>query len=518
MKGMKECKGCGCLIPEDSESDICDVCRDDGMPEPQPEEPRTISQVLKEEVWPQLRPYQQEGVKFMCNKTHNLNFDDMGLGKTVCTLFTALYKMQDMNVYADTFEEHVLVLCPVKALGVWQAELRNWFGVSSIVYSGTPAQRKKLVAEIPHHLFIVTTYGMLKEMGSFHIRGLICDEIHESSAGLLNHKNKTYAKVASFYSRIRWSFLLTGTPVRQGVIDLYAPLHLADGNVFRNYWQFVNKYCIVMETPFGKEIQRNPKDIDGFRKLLDHYRLRRIKSEVLKDLPGKQRQAIPLKMTKKQTKAHQEIMNEFIYADEDSAVVAPNAMTAILRCRQLLVTPRLLGIDEDGAAFDYLKAEGRDLLENGKCFVVYTPFKMAIPLLEDLIKELGLGTKVFKLMGGLQPSEFANQWQGFLDYKSNNKVLLCVIKSGASFHATCASDCYFLGYEWDFNLDVQAEDRLCRLGQKDFVHCRYLVHEDSVDDLVKEKINDKNASSNWIVGTEEQYRYMLRSVRAKVKL
>lgn len=513
---MKECKGCGCLIPEDSESAICDVCRDDGMQEPtEIISPKTISQVLAE-VWEKLRPYQQEGVRFMINRQHNLNFDDMGLGKTLCTLFTALYKMQKVDVYAETHQEHILVLCPNKALGVWQEEISNWFGIDLLIYTGTPAQRKKLAAKIPDNLFIITTYGMLKEMNQYHFRGLICDEIHE--AGLLNHKSKTYAAVSAFYSRITWSFLLTGTPVRQGVIDLYAPLHLADGQVFRNYWQFVNKYCIVMDTAFGKEIQRNPKDISGFRKILDHYRLRRIKSEVLQDLPGKQRQPIPLEMTKKQAKAHQEIMEEFLYADDDATVITPNAMTAILRCRQLLVTPRLLGIDEDGAAFDFLKEEGRNLLESDKCFVVFTPFRSAIPLLEDLIKEMGLGTKVFSLMGGLQPMEFARQWQGFMEHRSNNKVLLCVIKSGASFHATCASDCFFLGYEWDFNLDVQAEDRLCRLGQQNFVHCRYLLHKNSVDDLVKEKINDKNAASNWIVGTEEQYKFMLKSVRPKVKL
>lgn len=515
---MKECKGCGCLMDDDHEQDLCECCMDDGLTEVQ-EEPKimNISDKLKE-VWPKLRPYQQDGVKFMIQRRHNLNFDDMGLGKTVCTLFSALYKMQNMDVYADTHDEHVLILCPVKALGVWQQELEQWFGVKSLIYSGTPEQRKKLAEQIPKNLFIVTTYGMLKEMNQYHVIGLICDEIHEGSAGLLNHKNKTYAKVASWYSRITWSFLLTGTPVRQGVIDLYAPLHLVDGAVFQNYWQFVNKYCIVLDTPFGKEIQRNPRDIEGFRNLLSKYRLRRIKSEVLQDLPGKQRQIIPITMTKKQAKAHQDILEDFIYADEDSAVVAPNAMTAILRCRQLLVSPRLLGIDEDGAAFDYLADEGKELLKDDKCFVVFTPFKMAIPLLEDLIKGFGLGTKIFTLMGGLQPTEFARQWQGFLDYKSNNKVLLCVIKSGASFHATCASDCFFLGYEWDFNLCVQAEDRLCRLGQKNFVHCRYLLHPNSVDELVKEKLNDKNAASNWVIGTDEQYKCMLRCVKSKVKL
>ena len=95
-------------------------------------------------------------------------------------------------------------------------------------------------------------------------------------------------------------------------------------------------------------------------------------------------------------------------------------------------------------------------------------------------------------------------------------MLISVIKSGASFHATEAADCFFLGYEWDFNLNCQSEDRLCRIGQKNYVTCNYFVHKGTVDEEVKMKLNDKNMSSNWIVGTEEQYRLMLKYVKGDV--
>ena len=518
MEDQKRCKFCG-IIMTNTESDICECCMDDGIPQPQETKHFIIDEMLQR-TWEQLRPYQKEGIETMKSRRHNLNFDDMGLGKTVSTLWTALYKARDIFAEAQfnprsPYKQMILIVCPSKALYVWKNEIYNWFGYSSIIYTGTPKQREKIREEMFYeNAFVITTYGMLKELQGYSWRGIIADEIHE--AGLLNHKTKTYDIFSKYYTRIAWSFLLTGTPIRQGVIDLYAPLHLADGNVFSNYWQFVNKYCIVIDTPFGKEIQRNPRDIAGFRKILDHYMIRRLKSEVLKDLPGKQRQPIPLQMTPKQAKAHQDIMEEFIYSDTDALVVTQNAMSATLRARQILVTPRLLGIDEDGAALEYLKAEGKNLLESGNPFVVFTPFRSAIPIIADVIAELGLATKVYTITGGLKPNEFANQWQGFQENPSTNKVLICVIKSGASFHATAASDCFFLGYEWDFNLNSQSEDRLCRLGQKNFVNCRYLLHEGTVDEDVKEKLNSKNDASNWIVGTEQQYQMMLKRVRAKV--
>ena len=518
IDNKRRCPSCG-IIMEDNTSEFCECCLDEGVVK-NTISMETIINLKLHDVYRQLRPYQKEGVDIMLGRRHNLNFDDMGLGKTLSTLWTAIQKADDIfkNSPAEgPYYEMILIVCPKKALYVWKNEIDTWFGFNSLIYTGTPKQRQKLKDEHFYKVpFVITTYGMLKELIGFRWRGIIADEIHE--AGLLNHKTKTYDNFSRFYSTISWSFLLTGTPIRQGVIDLYAPLHLVDGNIFKNYWQFVNKYCITIETPFGKEIQRNPRDIKGFRKLLDKYMIRRLKSEVLKDLPGKQRQVIPLVMTPKQAKAHQDILEEFIYNDEDTLVVTQNAMSAMLRARQLLVTPRLLGIDEDGAALEYLAEEGQELLYNGKPFVVFTPFRQAIPIIADVIKGVAPNTKIFTITGGLKPSEFANQWQGFMDWNSTNKVLLCVIKSGASFHATVAADCFFLGYEWDFNLNAQAEDRLCRLGQKNFVNCRYLLHEGTVDENVKERLNSKNSASNWIVGTEQQYQMMLRSVRAKVKM
>ena len=66
-------------------------------------------------------------------------------------------------------------------------------------------------------------------------------------------------------------------------------LNLLNPDKFKAYWPFVNSYCITIQTPFGKQIERNPRNIAEFRKMLDNYMVRRLKSEVLHDLPGKQR-------------------------------------------------------------------------------------------------------------------------------------------------------------------------------------------------------------------------------------
>ena len=455
-----------------------------------------------------FRSYQTEGISIMSKRDGNLEFDDMGLGKTLQSLISAIDKVPDYNA-----PWQILVICSKNALYVWKEEISKWFDEDCIIYTGTPAKRKKIwdifYYEDTH--FLITTYGVANELDKDCWNALICDEIHV--AGLLNQKTKTFRMVQEYSKKVPYLYLMTGTPIRQGVIDLYAPLHLIAPEAFKNYWQFVNKYCIVIDTPFGKHIERNPRNIESFRSVLDNYMVRRLKTEVLKDLPGKQRNVIPLEMTPKQRLAHQGVLEELYYGDDDSTIVTPNKMTAMLRARQLLVSPRLLGIDEDGAGLDYIREAGEALLTAGRPFVVFTPFKQALSIIQDVIFEMGMATKIYLISGGMTPAAFANSWQGFESDPSRNKAMICVIKSGASFHATTASDCFFLGYEWDFNFNTQSEDRLCRLGQSNFVNCNYLLHNgNSVDEDVKRRLNEKQDSANWIIGTEEQYQMMLRKV------
>lgn len=463
------------------------------------------------ETWEELRPYQKEGVHTMEPRTRWLECDDMGLGKTLTCLTSFLSK-------TDLTGKRVLVLCSTIAMGVWQEELSKWYDQKSLVYTGTPAKRKKLWAQFeadPDTHFVITTYAMLKELPKGWT-AVFADEYHLS--GLMNQTTQTAKLFEQHLPYFKNVYLITGTPIRQGVTDLYFPLHLMDPQKFPNYWAFVNKYCVVIKTPFGKNIERNPKDIPAFREMLKKYMVRRLKSEVLKDLPGKQRNPVPVEMTAKQRAAYNSLLKEFMYVDDDTGdiVLSPNQMVTDLRLRQLLVCPRLLGVDDDGAGFAYLSEVVPDLLRAGRPVVIFTPFRAAIPLLADLVKGWKMNTSVYTLQGGMTPAAFANQWQSFQKSPSKNKVLLCVIKSGASFHATESADCYFLGYEWDFNLNVQSEDRLCRLGQNNFVQCNYLLHKgDTIDESVKDRLNEKQLAADFIIGTDKQFNELMRKIRHK---
>lgn len=466
-----------------------------------------------------LRPYQVEALEKLVRIRKGLNFDDMRLGKTITTLAA----VEELKAYP------VLIVCPKFALYVWKEEIEKWLGETAYIYTGTPKKRQQqwqgFIASGSR--FLITNFALLKDFTvapgakaapptpgtpaatKWRWGAFIADEIH--MGGLLNQKTQTFKLVNKLTKEIPVIYLLTGTPMRQGCVDLYAPLHLVDRERFSSYWGFVNQHCVVIETPFGKEIERNPRDIYGFRRMLNSYMVRRIKSEVFKDLPTKQRQIIPVEMNSEQSKVYKELSKDLIATCPESGniILTQSQLTLLIRQRQLLVCPQELGLKHRGGALDTLAEMSHTYLDDGKHIIVYTPFRKAVPYIEKMLHDEYDDVSIYKIQGQMSAEDFRASWSGFQNDKKVRKVLICVIKSCAAFKASAASAGFFLGCEWDFNLNEQAEDRMFDTADTEAIQVYYLMHKDTIEDLVKSRLNDKKKSSNWTVGTQEQFKYLL---------
>lgn len=469
----------------------------------------------------------------MLQDKKHLNYMDMGLGKSLTTSFSI--------VYAEAFP--CIIVCPKSAMYVWQGELQNWFGYDSTIYVGKPKERKERLKEFKEqeHKFIITNYALIEELaihfgilekrpnegsvargtaktrytphppgtGNNTIKGLIADEIH--GAGLMNHKTKTYDIFSHIMPEIKYGYLLTGTPQRKGVIDFFGPLSLVDPKEFDNYWRYVNKYCVTIKEAMGISIERNPKDLKTFRPMLRRYASILKKEDYLKELPGKIRQNIPVELDPEQRKIYDDLTSEmFAVTSKDELIITPSVLTLLMRQRQLVVAPQILGLETRGACIDTMLEMSAGLVDDKKPFVVFTPFRKAVPFIKEalLAEYKELRGKIYTITGGLTAEEFGNEWQSFQNSKGAG-VLICVIKSGASFQATVADTAFFLGAEYDFNLDLQAEDRLNRMGQKNLVRCYYITGRGTVDEEIAKRLNDKKYAADLILSNENAFRLML---------
>lgn len=445
-----------------------------------------------------LRDYQEEDVQFLIGHHRIYNTNEPGLGKTLETL-EGLRRLET---------NPVLILGTKVSLGVWQAEIKKWLGEPSLIYEGTPAQREKLWLRFYygqnggslHIKFVIATYRMARELFSRKSSwpAIVCDEIHRG--GLLNHKSATYKSVQSFRSRCM--VLMTGTPIRQGPQDLFGPMHLLDPYAFPSYWPFVGKHCVVINDQFGKTLERMPKDAKKLQAALKPYLIRRTKRQVAASLPPKTRHVVRIEPTKTQQKMIKQLV-ENMYLDTDDGILAvPTQMTLLLRLRQLLVAPQLLGTQEDGAALTALVELMEDQFDVKRSIAIATPFRQAIPYIVDALRKAGV-THIYQIHGQLTAKEMMAANAAYEADPVVEKVMVYTIKSGQSFSIPAATTLFMLGAEWSAIDNKQAEDRLHRLTQTNPVDIYYLLHKDTVDDLVMERLNDKQRAENWVMSPTE---------------
>lgn len=440
-----------------------------------------------------LYDYQEKNVKRLVEGRRMLLCDEPGLGKTL-QILTAIDRLKSRRT---------LIVAPKIATGVFAFECKKWYGWDSIVYSGTPKQRAKLRDEFKtgNYKVLITNYALLDEIKSYFPQWttIVCDEVH--LGGLLNKNTQKFKTLKSMICENL--FLMTATPIRSGPQDFWSLLHLLYPKVYNSYWQWVNRHCIVINGPFGKEILGKPKNPLAFKEMLNKHMVRNLKKDVLEDLPTKTRQTLVLELTPKQKKAYNDIMRDMILETDDDIIITTGVLSQLLRLRQILVCPKMIGIDDNGAALNALIEHYLPIEFDGKNSVlIATPFKQAIPYISEAIKMAFPDVIIEEIHGDIKETaqSVAARFQSYETYK---KVIIYTIKSGASWTATDASTTFFMGYEWTCIDCEQAEDRIHRIGQKKPVKINYMLHPNTVDELVMDKLNDKAYASDWALKPAE---------------
>lgn len=447
-----------------------------------------------------LRDYQRTGVQFLCSRARTVLADYPGLGKT----------LQALGALSHTRKVPVLIFAPRTALGVWRNEILKWLGeevaARTVLYRGTVSQRIKLQAQLHDVLFVITTYKMANEIANLYTTHvytkkwgtIICDEYH--MVGLRNHRCATYKIIQRLLqTHNSYFYALSGTPSSRGPHDYFGVLHLCDPKNadFKSYYRFVDKYCIKIANSFGyDEILKRPADPVAFHRMLAPYVLSRRKEDVLSQLPPKIRQIIPIEMSARQKVLYNKFLTDMLVEwDNGQITSALLPITRIMRLRQLLVSPRCLCAEEGdvGTGIIALMEMLQNDFEAGNNALIFTPFRAGVVTIIDALHAEFPDCAVFEIHGNLParilPADVAEQFQ---TCRAPKKVIVATVQTGASWTATDASSVYFLGYEWDATVNMQAEDRAHRIGQKKTTHCKYFKYENTIDEDVLRINVEKN--------------------------
>jgi hypothetical protein len=444
----------------------------------------------------QLKNPQLVGTQFGKEHRRFILSLDKGMGKTL------VY----MQIAAECGVQDILILCTRNAMLRQEEEINKHFPEwkDDIVFvKGDNIDREK--AWNKSALIHCATYAtFLADMGHRKMPGrqglstricpphydtpefIVCDEYHR----VLRNRSKREKKNATLelLKLLGTGFhlvLSSGSAANKGPHSMWAALNLCAPKVFTSYWGYVNTYCVVDDTPFGKQIV-GVKNVPKWRHAIAPYCFHRKKD--LKDYPPKTRQALPVEMEPWQKKVHDDLKKDLIaILPSDAILIAPNTLAATHKIRQLMICPRFL--DESlgwGAGLEGIweDVETSELTH----YVITTPYTGPMPLIGEFFKEKSKGKlQPYYLRGGMDMDAMRESIQ---QWTKNGGPMIQSIEFAESYELPASRIMYMLGYSHDPERNMQAEDRIHRdiRVTPDPVDIYYVKHKGGYDEKILEAL------------------------------
>ena len=418
-----------------------------------------------------LRPYQKHGVYWL-NFLSNNGFagilaDEMGLGKTVQTIG-----------FLRTITGPSMVVCPASLVFNWQREAARFapeLRVTAIV--GADRHDRNDDADL-----YITSYPLLRRDAERY-RG------REFAAVILDEaqhiKNPDTQNAQAAYSlRARHRFALTGTPVENSVRDLWSLMHFLMPGYLGSREDFRDRY--------EKEIQAEPSGPAQKRlqRRLRPFILRRLKREVIKELPDKIEQVSYCELNDSQKEMYSSLLKSARSQVDEASGLANQGkarmlvLTALLRLRQACCDLRLLGEAVVGPVADSAKVEMLDellaeALDGGHRVLIFSQFVTMLHILRDHLKEAGIA---FCYLDG-QTKERGREVDRF--QAGEAPVFLISLKAGGTgLNLTAADTVIHFDPWWNPAVEAQATDRAHRIGQEKVVTSYKLIARDTVEEKI----------------------------------
>lgn len=389
------------------------------------------------------------------HKRFILSFDK-GMGKTITYL----------KIAKDSGADRIVILCTKNAMSTQRSHIKRFFPEWANAFAfvmGQSPQRAKIWNDPAIKVFICTYATFLADMGKrAGSKGriaplwvssppfMVCDEYHR----VLRNKGSNMHKLMKEIKPARL-ILSSGSAANKGPHSMWTALNICEPKFFSSYWKYVGAYCVVDETPFGKQII-GVKNIEGWRNTVSPYVFHRKKD--LKDYPSKTRQALEVEMEPWQRKIHDDLKKNLLtILETGDLLLVKNTLEATVRIRQMMVCPRFLdpalgyGAGLEAIADD---AEESELPH----FVVSTPFTGPIPFIKEFFHSKGY-KDVQSLQGGMGPDEVD---AAIRKWTQNGGPIIQSISFAESYELPAARIMYMLGYMHDPEANAQAEDRIHR--------------------------------------------------------
>jgi non-specific serine/threonine protein kinase len=411
---------------------------------------RLAARVLPAGLRATLRPYQREGWHWLAFLyEHGFGAclaDDMGLGKTLQAIILLGGVTEGLvRAPGGGGRRPHLIVVPPSLLFNWESEIGKFFpGFSVVTYAGAERSTGFGGADV-----VLTTYGLVRR-DLARLKEIPFDVIvFDEAQAVKNAAAGTTGAVRQLQARFKLA--LTGTPVENHLGEFVSILELAVPGLLGD----------VKETRVENVLRRTRPFV-----------LRRTKEQILSELPPKVETDIYLDLTEHQKMLYRRTVDsvkttvEAAYRSRTVAQARIIALTALLRLRQICVSPQLVdpAHHEPSPKIGFLVAQLRELLDEGHRALVFSQFTTFLDLLEpELVRG---GIDFVRLDGSTPTAKRRRIVEGFQSGAGPGVFLLSLKAGGQGLNLTSASYVYHLDPWWNPAVENQASDRTHRIGQR----------------------------------------------------
>ncbi|TID30021.1 hypothetical protein CANINC_001390 [Pichia inconspicua] len=498
-----------------------------------------------------LRKYQQEGVNWLyfLNKyhLHGILCDDMGLGKTlqtICMIASDHYLRNEEFEKNGSIENRKLpslIVCPPSLTGHWEEEFHTFAEfMRVVVYAGPPSIRTELKSTINKGLkddidIIVTSYDVVRNDIDF-ISGIdfnycVLDEGHI----IKNAKSALSKSVKQLKAEHR--LILSGTPIQNNVVELWSLFDFLMPGFLGTYKQFDRKFAkpiALSKKNKGKKEQENGALVlESLHKQVLPFMLRRLKEDVLADLPPKIIQDYYCELSNLQKQLYKDFISkqkqniikdlendhdEVIDEEESKMNGSKQHVFQVLQYMRKLCNHPSLVLNKNhpqyGEVIEYLNKSGMKLddIEHGpklialknllkECGIglignestvisqhralIFCQMKDMLDIVENELIKKHMPNVSYLRMDGSTDARFRQQIvKKFNEDPSIDVLLLTTKVGGLGLNLTGADTVIFVEHDWNPMNDLQAMDRAHRLGQKRVVNVYRLITKDTLEEKI----------------------------------
>ena len=448
-----------------------------------------IDYKVPKELKATLRDYQLTGFKWFKTLSHyefgGILADEMGLGKTIQTIAFLLSEKNKKSI----------IVTPTSLIYNWRSEFEKFAPTMRIkVVHGNKEDREFTKDEIKNVDVLITTYGTLRNDYNLYDDITFDFCIIDEGQNIKNPLSQSSEVVKGLKAKVK--FALTGTPIENNLMELWS------------LFDYILPGYLYSKRKFQDKFIKVEKGLEELKKLIRPFILRRLKNDVMSELPDKIEKRFLIEMTEEQKKVYKAYVDDvkIKMKEKDFTTDKITIFSYLTKLRQLTLDPSILieGYTGGSGKIDVTVELIQDFTKEKHKILLFSQFTSVLDSIKKVLESEGI--EYFYLDGSTKASERVQLVNEFNESDKVKIFLISLKAGGTGLNLTSADIVIHFDPWWNPAIEDQATDRAHRFGQKNVVEVIKLIAKGSIEEKIiklqesKKEIINEIMSGNYTNG------------------